>query len=341
MPDTDPIELDHEDYLSLVEGVRSSMTQKIMIDNVANYYYVDNPKLGVSALADFPNCAPPFPMMWMEYLMPTRVSIEGRMYDTSNAVGRVGAFVVAFDAKANMHQHKPLQTLISHLNTPQDIRWCVVFNVFMGSRRTNETVGPVAALTYAVDASGGLMSSDGANEAGHMFRVMHRPIFQDTMFPTSDGFIKDASPLELQGQAGIISNAVDPFLLALSLMNCRNVELVDQDSVPEKVRRKRERKGVPVFTHKTLKIEAMRAARSNRGRGDADTNNAFHICRGHFKRFGPENRLFGKWEGTYWWAGQVRGTKSAGVVVKDYEVEAGTDRKFNNEPKENEWTNQK
>jgi hypothetical protein len=45
-----------------------------------------------------------------------------------------------------------------------------------------------------------------------------------------------------------------------------------------------------------------------------------HICRGHFKTFTEEARLFGKYTGTYWWPAHVRGSVDEGVVEKDYRV---------------------
>ena len=53
-----------------------------------------------------------------------------------------------------------------------------------------------------------------------------------------------------------------------------------------------------------------------------DLKRALHICRGHFKTFTSDAPLLGRFTGTYWWTPQVRGSKSAGTVIKDYRVTA-------------------
>lgn len=47
---------------------------------------------------------------------------------------------------------------------------------------------------------------------------------------------------------------------------------------------------------------------------------ALHICRGHFKDYSKGSGLFGKYQGLYWWDSHVRGSIEEGVVVKDYNV---------------------
>jgi len=49
------------------------------------------------------------------------------------------------------------------------------------------------------------------------------------------------------------------------------------------------------------------------------THNRVHMCRGHFKEYTEDHRLFGKYTGLYWWQPYVRGQKE-GIVIKDYEV---------------------
>jgi hypothetical protein len=65
----------------------------------------------------------------------------------------------------------------------------------------------------------------------------------------------------------------------------------------------------------------MRRVLSRDGQAEATgLRHALHICRGHFKIFTEEARLFGKHTGMYWWAEQLRGDRRHGVIVKDYRI---------------------
>jgi hypothetical protein len=114
-----------------------------------------------------------------------------------------------------------------------------------------------------------------------------------------------------------------PVLLTISFFHCRNVD-VHPSLLPEKVsERHRKKHGRPLIRYYVLDIDPMRRVLEGLRTGRRDElRRALHICRGHFKTFSPDAPLLGKHVGTYWWAPQVRGSKSEGVVVKDYRVNA-------------------
>lgn len=111
-----------------------------------------------------------------------------------------------------------------------------------------------------------------------------------------------------------------PILFSVSLMNCKNMGLVDE-KLSRQYRRKLERQGKPVITYKTLDIAPFRAqVKRETEPGESQIKHALHICRGNFATYTDDAPLFGKHTGTYWRPMHVRGSKQHGEVKKDYRV---------------------
>lgn len=106
---------------------------------------------------------------------------------------------------------------------------------------------------------------------------------------------------------------------AAQLAHCKNVHLIDQPLTRQQ-RRRKERKGETYY--KVLSIEPFKKQVRNEAssNGHSEIERAMHICRGHFVTYSEERPLFGKYAGTYWKPMHLRGKRSAGMVVKDYEV---------------------
>lgn len=115
---------------------------------------------------------------------------------------------------------------------------------------------------------------------------------------------------------------IAPALLSISFLHCRNVttEVVAPD---QKLNRARARRGKrPLRRYKVLRIEPMTKTLSSEGNIEGQgLAKALHICRGHFKTY-EERPLFGRLRGTWFWQDHVRGSLEAGVVEKDYRVDA-------------------
>jgi hypothetical protein len=106
-------------------------------------------------------------------------------------------------------------------------------------------------------------------------------------------------------------------MLAIGLMNCKNVKLPEhQSSVPIGRRQRRRNPGVK---YHTIEIPGHTASGS-RGAGDAGRGVALHRVRGHFKTYTADAPLLGKYVGTYWWDWQVRGDPELGTHVTDYKI---------------------
>jgi hypothetical protein len=116
---------------------------------------------------------------------------------------------------------------------------------------------------------------------------------------------------------------VFPALLTISFLHCKNVE-IHAIIPPEKLSKRHHKKhGRDLVRYHVLDIKPLRRLLDRHRAGSKeDLRRALHICRGHFKTFTPDAPLWGRHIGTYWWAPHVRGSKSAGVVLKDYRVSA-------------------
>lgn len=131
-------------------------------------------------------------------------------------------------------------------------------------------------------------------------------------YPVGEGYGMSASGENMSG-------LLFPLAFAISLMHCKNVELIDQPLTRQQ-RRKLERKGG--IRYKTLVIEPFKKQVRNEAQqtGESEIKRALHICRGHFATYTEERPLFGKYSGTFWKPMHVKGNRAAGEVVKDYKI---------------------
>ena len=112
-----------------------------------------------------------------------------------------------------------------------------------------------------------------------------------------------------------------PFVLATSLLHCKNVS-AKRVPIDAKLARANERRGRPSYSYSVLDIAPMRRTlESEGGLGHGSTlAKAMHMCRGHFKDYRDGAGLFGRHRGIYWWEQALRGDPSAGVHETDYRV---------------------
>lgn len=131
--------------------------------------------------------------------------------------------------------------------------------------------------------------------------------------------IDESSFLASEQGVDIAYTMTTPILMALALLNCKNVETKDCPNSQTQIKKFRKH-GSPVITRKTLVIHPG-GTKSKSDGADTDQKRSWHMCRGHFKTFTEDAPLFGRVTGTYWWQPQLRGSKSVGEVHKDYKVE--------------------
>ncbi len=118
----------------------------------------------------------------------------------------------------------------------------------------------------------------------------------------------------------ILGNIAAIVSLSNAFAHCKNVELINKPMTRQQ-RRMIDRKGG--IKYKTLAIEPFKTQVRNEAvqSGESEIKRALHICRGHFATYTDDKPLFGKYSGTFWKPMHVKGSKKAGVVVKDYKVD--------------------
>lgn len=114
------------------------------------------------------------------------------------------------------------------------------------------------------------------------------------------------------------------FSVLNKVLNCQNVVTKDV-TPPERLNRKRIRNGkLPLYSYKILEVVKGKPKTKDAGSVPWDYKSPeavrFHLCRGHFKTYTEDSKLFGKYAGTFWWNPQSRGDRSRGAVEKEYSV---------------------
>lgn len=306
----------------------------IRVDNVAHYWaeQMDGQLLDTT---DMPNIAPPFPAFFVEYRWPkiefpntSPCSMLQHSDYFANPHG-IGALVITCDTRTSggkaildleldalpqVRGEAEELDLESIVRANQDeIRWIIHAYPLLETYKGN-IIGPLADVAIYVKEDGSMLEvhKGRSGMSFHIFSNSKIPDEQTWMFACS-----------------MCMAMIDPMMLAVSFMHCKNVSMNEQ-SPPEKVAKKYLKKhGFPMTKHYTLEIDPMRKVLRTEGGSDSQgLSRALHICRGHFKHFGGENKkLFGKYEGTYWWGSQVRGNQSRGEVSKEYSVKDMADTK--------------
>ena len=288
----------------------------IDITNVARWFYEVDDREFFDWRADFPSVTPPYSSVWMEASLPPNLTSRssGRKMGPGCEWG-LAASVISMEVSPDMAK-ECMQTngligflngihgtnqraevsreLLTELDNGVLVRWLVAFVFFFQRKKQVLWAG---SFGLYLDEYGQVLES-GARAA------IQRPGGVD---------------------ARSIESYAYPFMFALSLMHCKNVELKDASPTPSKVAAQRAKKGVPDIKFKTLVIDPMRKQikreKSEDGQEASEVQRALHICRGHFKDY-REKPLFGKFADVYWWEPHVRGNAKNGAIVKDYKVNA-------------------
>jgi hypothetical protein len=238
----------------------------IRIQNVADYLFLETDQEYFELNKDFPNLAPPWPVFFMSYKMPSRFRSGNEWKPNAGAGAECGVLFAADELGPTNGW------------SVRSIFWCV------GARMT-----VVRSVIWRISPAGECLSADGTRPSNERMLYNMSPIFR---WPTGEKIMQ--APMELQ-----------PFfapLLAVSFCHCKNVDIL-HELVPPKVKAKRERAhGWSPEAWHALKIEPMRKQLRGAGAGErGGLKRALHICRGHFKDYREGRGLFGKVHGMWWW----------------------------------------
>jgi hypothetical protein len=237
--------------------------------------------------------APPFDKFFIEFQR-----VPNRAFKDLNAWG---VFIDSIDKPEMMSENE---------QSYQKPRWELQIYTFL-EKMKGLPFGPVA------------MHFVGLADDGTWFRIENGELW------SAGGPIqltKDPPEEIVQDWADSIGQLIFPSLLTLSFLHCKNVK-ISNITPPKKLSRKHQKKrGRELVRYHILDIDPMRKLLERYRTGSQlSFRQALHICRGHFKTFTSDAPLLGRHTGTYWWAPHIRGAKSAGVILKDYRVNAPSD----------------
>lgn len=309
--------------------------ERIIVDDVSEYLYARTDQEVWNWAEDFPNLAPPFPVFWMEAISPkatrsvlypgelrpvppaARIETVGVLVQGHRrpAGANVGTFVGAAarglpDIREMIREGRMRQEHIHRL-LHAEVEWAVLLALFVEHRK-GKIIVPGTRMIF-LDRMGALVDAKNADGT-------YQSIWSH-LHPALAAHPGSREPMP--SAVGLLDALLVPFALALSLMHCKNVELVRKPQNPKLARAYRRRHQEPLLTYHVLDIEPMK--RVLRDEGDSECSglrHALHICRGHFKDY-RQRGLFGKHKGLFWWESHLRGSADVGTVIKDYRVRSG------------------
>lgn len=282
--------------------------QVIKVDNIDRYlnsidyeYPIKKHISGEYKLTDFPNISPPFPKLVMEYFDQDIDAEFGITFYASDTKSKDSS-MDGFGANEIMEN----RGFINKFNS----KWFVSSQIYI--RKPNSIndymVGPFATAHYFVD-------DDGKYRCPHHNKSGGKYVDYRLVVCISEGYQETGIDL-----SNLMARKLALCFFSLSLMHCKNVQVVE-NTQPRPVRRRAFKDhNHKVCMYKTLNVGMV--DRLNRGNSiEGNGQNPLHICRGHFKTFTDEAPLMGRHTGTYWWDAQVRGSRKHGEVVKNYNVQ--------------------
>lgn len=124
-----------------------------------------------------------------------------------------------------------------------------------------------------------------------------------------------------EGMSSTIQDLTKTAMLAVGMMNCKNVATESRTDRGRSIRKGRRKTPTYGMQYHVIKLPTPSSAEPRMtAKGPVQGVMPVHTVRGHFKTFTAERPLLGKHVGTYWWGWQARGNKDNGVVDKHYEV---------------------
>jgi len=337
----------------------------IFADNVARYLYCETPQEDWDIARDFPNVAPPFPVMFVEHSLP-RYSFSEKLgrINLDSAIKKQGTLILSRQVeREDPEPRKILETLLSmRPATASDA--AERLRLSQKARLLKEQIGQCDSLPQGLEDA---VMSWYANIRTSTQELIEKEQIRWAsvaypFFETRDAGIifpklslswlarEDGKPALLNDklavgimdeklgeklsadealQAEVLGNIgtfLNVPLLTLSFMHCKNVTLKTIEP-PHKLNKARAKRGnPPLAVYKILEIHPVKRILEREGDiQHIGLKKALHICRGHFKDYTIGKGLFGKVHGVFWWDMAIRGSQEAGTILKDYDIHTRTD----------------
>lgn len=270
-----------EQFESQCGKLRDAIRQAVpfQITNVAEYFYLGTPQEVWSIYHDFPRPVPPFQNTWMEWTLPkTTFSLgEHKELDLGQDFSRVGCLMGS----------RPLDEDILKKAFP-DVPYILSLVVFAERRIKNSPPLMFPQVSFGLTKDWNPVSFC-KEKPGNVSYVFHGA----NPGPGSD---------EALGDIGKTScSMLYPALLAISLLNCKNVSTSDV-KVDAALVRSHKRKGRDITPgYKVIEIQPLTKHIKNVSGETGYSSKVASIIRGHFKDYSQGKGLFGKYKGMFWW----------------------------------------
>jgi len=286
------------------------------VDNVCEYMEAKKNEWDWN---DFPNVAPAYRSMWMEWQLKNEnrqtigvliSSAECRTtQEAADALRQLKLTVLMkFGLKDTDDVAKSLLEMADV--PPEQLKWILHMTTFV--RFNMEKLIVFVGNTFLlVKENGESFASPEMNGKG----VMSHP---------SAWIVEMLKGRAEQGHQSAIAYAhslAGVPCMSLSFLHARGIKEQAAPPIPDALQRARVRRGrLPLFRHHTLVLDVPKRIIRDGNQGNEDlTPQALHLVRGHFKNFN-EKPLFGKHKGIWFWHPTVKGNRSAGEITKDYEI---------------------
>lgn len=286
---------------------------------------------------EFPALAPPYEELWMEFTFPKQLRTREGVHDTPRFLTHAGLHLCTAEVqadKANSIRGRHYEFLRAAM---EEFSGGAVANHTQYDDEPDSDVAP-KWLVYGQTVLANERQVQAINlwamtldERGRFIRRTTAPLPWGYMALADSSSAEAAhqrfASLDQDRQWSLLDAVRDtyepPFLFCLSLLHCRNVEMIDKPPQPPAIRKRRAKKGIPHIEFKLLDVAPLRVVprqtQAAQGEGAPAEPRALHFVRGHFKDYSVKG-LFGRYKGVYWWDSQVRGEARTGVVDKDYRL---------------------
>lgn len=127
---------------------------------------------------------------------------------------------------------------------------------------------------------------------------------------------QDVDPEQVRVAANTLRVYLDIALYTLSLLNCRNVELVEREANPKRRRTENRPRGKKYYV---LGVKAFSTRAKRETAQEPGYKVRHHFRRGHFRDYTQGAGLFGKYPGVYWFGPASVGAVDLGEIHKDYD----------------------
>jgi hypothetical protein len=287
--------------------------------NVADYYY-ENSK-DYWDLNDFPNVAPPWPNIWIEYNMPSNW-LTDNPEKIPEYLKRVEVQKGLWRVYTPFRDYCGIHLLYEDANWLKqiDCRWMVHCSFYRGSIPGKYLV----TQTFCINADGTIKKIRASDT------LAKELILSNLGLPDNDSgkgeflvpslYSDFAWEAKVAGLDVVTLSAWDVAFLTISFCHCKNV-VAKKEMLDERLKKKRQvHNKYPISKTYTLNIMPIKQLLQGKRGEHGSMQQALHIVRGQFRDYTEGSGLFGKWHGVYFFPQHARGSLLKGQIKKDYQV---------------------